>query len=41
MKDVLQYIFSSFWVFFGSVGLLVCIFDGLVKVIQAIRGHKV
>lgn len=36
----LEFIFSSLWVFFGVLLLLVVGLDGLAKVIRAFRGRN-
>jgi hypothetical protein len=41
MLDVLQFIFSSFWIWLGTVILLIIPFWGLAKVIRACRRHGV
>lgn len=37
MRDVLVFVFSSFWVFFGTVILLAVVLDGLADVAKALR----
>ena len=37
MLEILEFIFSSFWVFIGSIVFIVVLFSGLEDTIKAIR----
>lgn len=40
MLDVLQFIFSGFWVWLGTVILLAAFGSGVASIILAVRGVK-
>jgi len=37
MKELLEYIFSSFWIFLGTVILISVIVDGIVEIIKSFK----
>ena len=37
MKEVLEFIFSSFWVFTGTILLVAVLCDGIVDIVKAIK----
>ena len=41
MLPVLQFIFSSFWIWLGTIGLILAIGSALNAVIVAFKGTKV
>lgn len=38
MIEILQFIFSSFWIWLGTIVLVAAVFGGVAKVIYAFRG---
>lgn len=40
MIEILQFIFSGFWIFIGSLLLIGAVLNGLANVILAIRGKR-
>ena len=41
MLETLQYIFSSFWIFWGTVILIYTIGTSIAMVVAAVSGHDV
>jgi hypothetical protein len=40
MLEVLQFIFSGFWIWLGTVGLVCALGSALADIIQAARGER-
>jgi len=37
MKEILEFVFSSFWIFIGVAILIAIIFDGIADIIRAFK----
>lgn len=37
--QLLEFIFSSFWIFWGVLILLACLLNGIAAIVGAFRGH--